>query len=164
MAGFDEARQAAVKAEREIREPMPAFRFEVEIQGVPAGWFTDCTGLTVERQVKKYEEGGVNAYVHQLPDRIKHTNVVLKRGLADPLLWAWFEGPFGLSMFQGSVMHANVTILLYGTNQHPSRLWHLYRAFPVKWSGPELRTDGNQVAVETIEIAHHGITLVPVGR
>ncbi|HEC98658.1 MAG TPA: phage tail protein, partial [Nitrospirae bacterium] len=35
--------------------------------------------------------------------------------------------------------------------------WNFSDAYPVKWTGPELRADNNTVAFETIELAHHGI-------
>jgi phage tail-like protein len=136
-------------------EPVPVFRFNVEIEGIIKGWFEDCGGLSVERTVKTYEEGGVNDYVHQLPGRVKYSNVTLKRGIASNELWGWFrEG-----LYDGKVKRKNVTIILYNGERTKAKRWNLTDAYPVKWTGPDLKTDSNQIAVETLEIVHHGMEM-----
>ena len=72
-------------------DPVVKFRFSIKIKDAVVGWFTDCSGLTVERETVQHPEGGINDYVHQLPGRVKQSRVTLKRGLADNALWSWFE-------------------------------------------------------------------------
>jgi phage tail-like protein len=139
--------------ERVALGSVPSFRYAVEIEGIAVGWFTDCGGLTVERTVYPYEEGGLNAYVHQLPDRIKHTHITLKRGIADQMLWKWFAGENDEGLYESKVTYRNVTIVLYNVDRTESRRWNVERAYPTKWSGPDLRADSTQVAVETLEFA-----------
>ena len=67
--------------------PVAGFRIGVLVEGALVGWFTECSGLSVERGVLAKEEGGLNAYVHQLPNRVTYPKVTLKRGLADMELW-----------------------------------------------------------------------------
>lgn len=145
---------------RDGHDPVPGFRFAIEVQGVVAGWFTECGGLSVERKVHTYEEGGLNAYVHQLPDRISHSRITLKRGIADPALWQWFAGEKDEGLYEGKVAYRNVTIILYGVDHKEAGRWNVANALPVKWNGPEFRTDGDQLAVETLELAHEGFSLV----
>jgi len=142
-------------------DPMIAFKFRVEIDQIVEGYFTECSGLGVEREVEPLKEGGVNNYVHQLPGRLKYTNITLKRGMTtSEKLWEWFhtntqdEEKF----FQVKRLKVSITQLdLAGT---PVKQWNLQSAYPVKWKGPDFKTDGSQVAVETLEIAHHGIEQV----
>ena len=149
----------AKEVERVDLEPVPGFRFAIEIEGITAGWFTECGGLTVERTVYPYEEGGLNAYVHQLPDRIKHTRISLKRGIADETLWKWFAGERDEGLYEGKVEYRNMTITLYNVDRSVAKRWNVERAYPVKWSGPDLKAASTQVAIESLEIVHHGISL-----
>jgi phage tail-like protein len=149
----------AAQIERPALEPVPGFRFAVNIDGVTAGWFTECGGLMVERTVYPYEEGGLNAYVHQLPNRIKHTNITLKRGIADETLWKWFAGERDVGLYEAKVAYHDVTIVLYNVDRTEAKRWNVSRAYPVKWTGPDLKAEGNQVAIETLELVHHGINL-----
>jgi phage tail-like protein len=127
-------------------------RFGVEIEGIVVGWFTECSGLSIEREVHPYTEGGLGAYVHQLPGRVKSADITLKRGLADRALWQWFRQ--GLHDLQ--VERRNVSVILYGVDQAESDRWDLTAAFPLKWSGPDLKADNTQVAVEALTIGQGG--------
>jgi phage tail-like protein len=139
--------------ERPDLEPTPGFRFAIEIKGVVTGWFTECGGLSVERTVYPYQEGGLNAYVHQLPDRIKRTNITLKRGIADEALWKWFAGERDVGLYEGQVASHDVTIVLYNVDRTEAKRWNLPNAYPVRWTGPGLTAGDSLVAVETLELA-----------
>jgi phage tail-like protein len=128
------------------------FRFGVEIQGVVVGWFTECGELSLEREVIPLKEGGVNDYVHQLPSRVSYSAITLKRGLADNVLWDWFQK----GLYDGKVELHNVSIVLYGGDRAETRRWNLVDAYPVKWTGPELKGDSDDLAVETLEIGCGG--------
>jgi phage tail-like protein len=128
------------------------FRFGVEIQGVVVGWFTECSELSLEREVIPLKEGGVNDYVHQLPSRVSYSAITLKRGLADNVLWDWFQK----GLYDGKVELHNVSIVLYGGDRAETRRWNLVDAYPVKWTGPELKGDSDDLAVETLEIGCGG--------
>jgi len=136
-------------------DPVSGFRFGIEIKGIIAGWFTECGGLTVERQVTPHSEGGVNDYVHQLPGRVKYSNVTLKRGIADVALWNWFQE----GLYDGKVKRTSVSIILYDGKRTKAMRWNLTDAYPVKWVGPDFKSEGNQVAFETLEIVHHGLEM-----
>jgi phage tail-like protein len=136
-------------------DPVSGFRFGIEIKGIICGWFTECGGLTVERQVTPHSEGGVNDFVHQLPGRIKYTNVTLKRGVADDVLWDWFQE----GLYDGKVKRLPVSIILYDGQRTKAKRWNLRDAYPVKWVGPDLKTESTQVAIENLEIVHHGLEM-----
>ncbi len=128
------------------------FRYGVEIQGVVVGWFTECSELSLEREVTPYKEGGVNDYVHQLPSHVTYSAITLKRGLADNVLWDWFQK----GLYDGKVELHNVSIVLYGGDRAEAKRWNLIDAYPAKWTGPELIGDSDELAIETLEIGCGG--------
>ena len=136
-------------------EPIAGFSFAIQVGSEIKGWFTECSGLTVEREVKAQQEGGVNDFVHQLPGRLKHTNVTLKHGLAGNELWDWFQK----GMYDGKVERRPVSIILYNADRKQKRTWDLRAAYPVKWTGPTFNSANNDVAVESLELVHHGLTM-----
>jgi phage tail-like protein len=146
-----------------IVDPFATFKFHVEVAGITEAAFTECSGLEMTTEVFEYQEGGLNEYVHKLPGRTKVSNVTLKRGFATSNeLFAWYKrmetdvnnlGGKGFDFRQ-------VTITLYSSADRDKKVrWTLDKAFPVKWSGPAFRTDEATVAIETLEFAHHGITV-----
>ena len=133
-----------------------AFRFVIEVEGIISAYFTEIRGLGMERDIKEYTEGGTNDFVYKFPGRTKWTNITLSRGITtDHFLWDWYSA----GLYDGKVKRKNLTILLANTNMLEEKRWYVYEAFPAKWSGADLATDSLQVALETIEIAHHGLTL-----
>lgn len=133
-------------------------RFWVECDMIQVAGFSECTGLTVETEVFEYAEGGENTYTHKVPVRTKFGNITLKRGI-DPGhdLFKWYQ-----DCINGDIKRKNISILIYGPepNKKEVKRWDLRRAFPIKWVGPDLRTDAGAVAVESLELAHEG--LIPV--
>jgi len=133
-------------------DPYLGAHFFVEIDGVDQGGFTECTGLQVEVEVTDYQEGGNNGFIHKLPGRTKFTNVVLKYGVTDSSdLWEWFQ-----DVTRGEVERKDVSVVLYDDEQSEVRRWNLREAFPAKWVGPAFNADKQAVAIETLELAHHG--------
>ena len=137
-------------------EPIVGFSFAVQMGDDIQGWFTECSGLSVEREVKAQPEGGVNDYVHQLPGRIKHTKITLKHGLAGNTLWDWFQK----GLYDGKVEKRNVTITLYNSDLKKMKKWNLIDAYPTKWTGPSFNSANNEVTVETLELVHHGLSMI----
>jgi phage tail-like protein len=136
--------------------PFPVFKFWVEIESIVVAEFQDCSGLRVERDVERYKEGGVNDHEQILPGRSKYTNITLKYGLSSSTeIWDWFQE----GLLDGKVKRVNFSILLRDVKGDVARRWNIVDAFPVRWEGPQFTSDSNQVAIETLEIAHHGITL-----
>jgi phage tail-like protein len=129
------------------------FRFRVEIGGITSAGASEVTGLQIETETEPYEEGGVNDFVYQLPKRTKYQHIILKRGITDlDDMWNWFQ-----EVVSGSFQRKNGAIILMDSSGNDSWRWDFFEAYPVKWTGPELRSDSNTVAFETIELAHHGI-------
>jgi phage tail-like protein len=136
-------------------EGSPVYRYYVEIKGIIEGTFLECAGLNVTREPVPYEEGGVNDYVHQLPGRSKWGRLTLRRGyMFSKELWTWFEA----GLYDGKVNYRDMSIITYHEDGSLSRRIDLKKAYPTKWTGPDLKSDSSAIAVETIEVVFHGIT------
>lgn len=138
------------------RKPYPytSFRFRIEIDGITVAHFSDVSGIQVETETETYEEGGVNDFVHQLPKRTRHPHIILRRGITDiDQLWNWHQ-----DVVSGKFKRKNGSIILLGAAGDDKWRWNFSQAFPVKWSGPDLKGDSNTVAFEAIELVHNGIT------
>ena len=126
--------------------------FDVRVDGRDLGAFTACDGMGVEVVVEQREEGGVNSFVHQLPGRMKYTNVKLTRPVnADTAkIVAWFAS------MNGTVRRTQAQIIAKNHDAIPVHTWTLTGVIPVRWTGPSLSVDSAKVATETLELAHHG--------
>ncbi len=141
-------------------DPFATFRFHVEIGDIKEAAFDECSAIDMSTDVKEYEEGGLNEYVHKFPGRTKYGNVTLKRGLAvSNELFKWFDEMQESLLTGKPVELKKVTITLNNSANERKMSWTLADAFPVKWSGPGFKSSESAVAVETVEFAHHGITV-----
>jgi phage tail-like protein len=135
-------------------DPHMSYNFLVEVEGLIVGGFSEVTGLQVETVVETYREGGLNEYEHKLAGPTRYpANLILKHGLSDiETLWDWHQ-----DVMRGKIIRKNGTIYLLDGQQLPAMWWDFMEAYPVKWTGPDLRADSGVVAVETVELVHRGI-------
>jgi len=142
-------------------DPFATFKFHIEIGDIKEAAFSECSGLEIATDVFEYQEGGLNEYSHKLPGRTKLSNVTLKRGFATSNeLYNWYLEMEQDLLTGKSITRKQVTITLYSTaKQEELMSWTLNDAFPVKWVGPAFKAGEAAVAIETLEFAHHGITL-----
>jgi phage tail-like protein len=137
-------------------DPFPSHIFAVEIGGVVMATFSECSGLQGEVEVFEYQEGGENGYVHRLPGRTKWTNLSLKRGLTDcPSLYEWYS-----DALRNKIVRQEISVVVYNQGGTEVRRWNVRAAYPVKWVGPQLKAGASEIAIETLDIAHHGIEQV----
>src|SRR5262245_36719424 len=142
-------------SERSHRDPYTTFRFKVEIDGVVEAGFAECSGLQLETEVGEVREGGLNDFAHRLPKGFKHVNLTLKHGLTDSTaLWDWHKSVIagGSQKVQRKMVH----VVLFDTGGSERWRWSFRDAYPVKWSGPDLKADASAAAIETLELAHNG--------
>ncbi|SFR65126.1 phage tail protein [Halogeometricum limi] len=145
----------------ERTDPYLGYRFLVEVDGLVVGGFSEVSGLTVEMETARYEEGGVNAFVHQFPTRLTHPNLVLKRGLTDDAsFWQWMQDAVATSPvpLELATLRKNVRVVLLDAAGDESLGWEFLRAYPIKWVGPEFDAARGAVAIETLELVHEGIS------
>jgi phage tail-like protein len=140
------------------RTPDPAFtgRFKFKLDNIDIGMFTEVSGLSVQIDVEELVEGGQNQFVHKLPGRMKWPNLVLKRGYTgDHELYDWAAARTD----NGDVIRRQIAITLMDQAGNPVKRWEFTNAWPVKWELSELDASKNEVSIETIEIAHEGLSL-----
>ena len=141
-------------------DPYQVFNFLVEIEGILAGGFSECSGLQVETEFFEYREGGQNEFVHRFAGATKYPPLVLKHGLTQISgLWDWHQ-----DVIQGRIERKNGTIYLLDKQRIPVMWWDFKEAFPFKWTGPDLRADSSNVAVESVELAHRGLSRPTLGN
>ena len=133
--------------------------FEVHVDGHDLGAFTGCDGLGVEVVIEQREEGGMNGFVHQLPGRIKYTNVKLTRPVTSDTarIALWF------AQMDGIIRRTQAEIIVKNHDANTVFVWVLRDVIPVRWQGPSLSVDSPKVATETLELAHHGFLMPAVG-
>ena len=130
--------------------------FMVSWGGTDLG-FMEVSGLDIQYDVVEYREGLSPEYASQkMPGRPRYPNIVLKRGIikGDNEFYKWIS-----TIRLNSVERRDITISLLDEEHNPARVWKVKNAFPVKLTGPVLKAAGNEVAVETLELAHEGITV-----
>jgi phage tail-like protein len=134
-------------------DPFQTFRFEVRFDDLAVGGFSECSGLQLETEVHDYPEGGLNTHVRKFATRTKQSNLTLKRGIVDRTLWDWY-----LDLTRGRMRSRSGSLVVRDPSGAEVEMEFQFRqAFPCKWIGPELNAAQNSVAVETLELCHHGL-------
>ena len=136
-----------------MSETALALRFAVTIDGLLLGDWTKCDGLSIEYDVTEYREGGENGYVHRLAGRAKFSNIKLTR----PIDASSAEVAGWVASVATKLVRQTAQIRVMDAAGSTVVAWNLVGVYPVRWTGPTLDVGGNQVAYETLELAHHGI-------
>jgi phage tail-like protein len=136
-----------------LDDPYKGFNFRVEIDGVSLAAFSEVGGLASETAVIEYRVGGEPNTVRKLPGLTTYPNIVLGRGITqDAELWSWRR-----NVIEGKTDRRNGAIVLLDDEGHEVVRWNFFRGWICKWEGPALDARGNEVALETIAIAHEGL-------
>ncbi len=141
----------------ETGKPVDAYRnfnFLVEIDGIAQGSFTECSGLGATTEVIEAREGSENTTVRKLPGRTTYSDITLKWGTTSSSeLWRWRE-----RVIEGDVDRRNGSIVVFDLrNKQEVIRWNFVRAWPSRWEGPALNAKGNELAIETLVLAHEGV-------
>jgi phage tail-like protein len=140
--------------------PLPRFHFQVDWGGAKIS-FTEVTGLVMEREKIEYRHSDSKDFNKiGMPGMVKNNNITLKRGK--------FEKDFDYNTWLDAVANdrvggrRDVVIRLLNEKHEPVAAWSAARCFPVKVTAPDFKSDANEIAVESIEIAHEGLKLMKV--
>lgn len=125
-----------------------AFRFVVEVDNQKLAAFTECTLPIIEWETEQVKEGGINTFVHQLPGHRKSAQISLRNGVGKSELLDWY-----LETMSGTFSRKPVTVTLLDAGMEPIMVWRIDDAFPIKWTGPQLKTDSNTIAIQTLDLA-----------
>nr|WP_319509689.1 phage tail protein [uncultured Draconibacterium sp.] len=136
--------------------PIVKFHFQVDWGGTKIG-FTEVSGLDVETEVVEYRHGASPEYVKtKMPGMQKYSNITLKRGTfaTDNEYFDWWN-----TVKLNTIERRNITISLLNEEHSPVVVWKIKNAWPTKIQSTDLKADGNEVAIEKMELAHEGLSI-----
>ena len=128
--------------------PMPKFYFQVKWDSQVMS-FQEVSGLDIQSEEIKYRHGDSPEFsVIKMPG--------MKKGVfkGDNKFWDWFK-----DIKMNTIKRLPVTISLLDEGGNATMVWTLTNAWPTKITGTDLKSEGNEVAIETIEIVHEGLTI-----
>jgi phage tail-like protein len=131
-------------------DPAPEWKYNIEIDGISSGSFSECSGIKAEREVIPVKEGGRNNIIRKLPGRTTYGDITLRKGVTFSIeLWEWMmEGNT-----DGKVTRNDITIIHYSMYFNlPARWYDLKNAYPVAWELSPLRADSNSLAMESLTL------------
>lgn len=136
--------------------PLVKFHFQVDWGGTKIG-FTEVSGLDVETEVVEYRQGASKEYSKiKMPGMQKFSNITLKRGTfaSDNEYFQWWN-----TVKLNTIERRDVTIKLLNEEHNPVVIWKVKNAWPTKIQSTDLKADGNEVAIESMELVHEGLTI-----
>ncbi|MGJ8617786.1 MAG: phage tail protein [Sulfitobacter sp.] len=136
--------------------PLPKFHFLVKWDDIELS-FQEVSGLDVETQPLEYRAGNAPVFsAVKMPGMVKSGNITMRKGVfaKDNAIFDWFA-----EIKMNTIKRKTLTISFMDEAQQPTMIWTVRNAFPVKVTGTDLKAEGNEVAVESIEIAHEGFVL-----
>ncbi|MFL9482809.1 phage tail protein [Chitinophagaceae bacterium LWZ2-11] len=136
--------------------PLVKFSFQVKWDDAEL-IFQEVTGLSSETQVIEYRGGNSKVYsTVKMPGIQKFGNITLKKGIfkGDKNLWDKYN-----AIKMNTVKRSGITISLLDESNAVAMSWKLLNAFPCKITVTDMKSDGNEVAVETMELAHEGLSI-----
>ena len=135
--------------------PYPNHNFAVDIGTGDTIGFSEVDLPSGEIEVIEYREGNEIGRARKLPGLRKYSNVTLKRGITGNLeLFDWWK-----TVRDGQLLRRNVTITLLDEQRQPVQRWLLRDAWPAKIAAGPLNAGANEVAIETLELAHEGFEI-----
>ena len=136
--------------------PLSKFHFQVNWGGTQIG-FSEVSGLDIENEIIEYRQGASPDFSKiKMPGMVKYPNITLKRGMfkGDNEYYEWLK-----TIELNTVERRDITISLLNEAHEPVVVWNVKNAWPSKMTGTDLKADGNEVAIESLEIAHEGLTI-----
>ena len=125
----------------------------IEIDGVVAGTFSECSSLSTDIDFSDYSLGSEENTARKQPGLKKFSNITLKRGMTENMiLWNWHK-----AVTDGCIVAKEGVVTLLDEAREPALKWRFKNGWPSKWVGPSLNPTGNEMAVEILEITHEGL-------
>jgi phage tail-like protein len=134
-----------------------ANRFYVEMESNITASFSECSGLGVSIKRETQREGGVNDQQRVILGQPEFSDVTLKRGITDDLIfWDWLNQILGDTKKE----RRNINILLFNQAGETMQCWTLVGSIPVAWKAPALQANGNAIAIEELTLAYEGLKII----
>jgi phage tail-like protein len=137
-------------------DPYVNYNFLIEIDNISRGAFQEVSGLESTIEVIEYREGGDTSMTRKLPGRASFGNLTLKRGVTDDVeLYEWHK-----TVRDGGTDRRNGSIVQLDRNREEVARWNFREGWITKLTGPDFKAEGNEIAIETVEIVHEGLERV----
>lgn len=138
------------------RDPLRNFRFRVEIDGIQQAGFSEISGFDSTVDVIEYREGNDPTHVRKLPGLTKYGNITLKWGITDSMeIYDWHK-----ATVDGNIIRKNISIIVVDEAGNDKARWNFVSAWPTKYDAPDFDAKGNDIAIESLEIVHEGMSRV----
>jgi phage tail-like protein len=153
---------------RPLEEPQGSFVFALEINGLEIAHFMECSGLKSTTEIFQIKEGGANHAVHKLPGQSTWDNLILRYGvtsdtsmiaLREAIMNDGYSGGGSPGAGGAQPKRFNGSIVMKNNRMQEIVRYTFKDAWAVSWEGPKLDSMNSQVALETLELAHHGIEI-----
>lgn len=143
-------------ATADLKDPYVNFNFHVELDGITRAAFHEASGFDSTIDIIEHREGGENTTTRKVPGLTKHGNITLKWGVTDDrLLDDWHQ-----QAVAGNVERKNGSIVVLNRKGDEVARWNFARAWPAKYTLPSFNAEGNDIAIQTLELAHEGLQRV----
>jgi len=136
------------------RDPYKGYNFRVEIDGITRAGFRECSGLEVTHDLIEYREGDEGLTTRKLSGMVRYSNISLRRGISDDQdLWVWHN-----ATTTGNIERRNGSVILLNDTGDELARWNFREGWPVRWAGPSFNATSQEVAIESLDIAHEGLS------
>lgn len=135
-------------------DPYGNYNFLVEIDGITRAAFQEASGFDTTIDVIEHGEGG-SITPMKYPGKVKYSNITLKWGITDDTeLYVWHQ-----QWVKGDpqAKRKNGSVILLDRQGNEKIRWNFFNAWPSKWTGPSFNSDGKDIGIETLELAHEGV-------
>ena len=135
-------------------DPYLAYNFLCEVDGLTRAGFRECQGLDARQDPVDYREGNGPLHLNRQPGLVRYSNITLRWGMTDdPEFWEW-----RLAAMEGRIERKNFSIVLLNDRGEERIRWNCQQGWPSVWTGPSFNATGAEVAIESVEIVHEGLT------
>jgi phage tail-like protein len=136
-------------------DPYGGYNFFVEWNGIIHAGFKQCSGLDSTQSAGEYREGTDPLTKRKIPGLNSYSNITLQRGITNnDELWKWRQ-----SLMQGTADRREISIVLMDDKGVEKIRWNLSNCWPLSWKAPDFDATNDDVAIETLELVHEGITV-----
>jgi phage tail-like protein len=137
--------------------PLPKFYFSVDLGDLKNVAFQEVSGMDKEVQPLEYRHSNSKLFSPiKMPGMVKFGNVTMKRGVfvKDNTFWDWMN-----ETKMNVIPRREVIIRLLDEEGKKTMQWTLRNAFPTKISSTDLKSEGSEVAIDSIEIAYEELEI-----
>lgn len=139
-------------------DPYRNFQFRVVIDGIQTAAFSEATIPDSSTDAVEYREGTDGPAQRKLSGLVKYGNITLKKGLTDAMeLYNWRKQ---VEQKGAKGARKNLSLILVDEEGKDKAQWDVIEAWPSKYDPSDFSAKGNEVMIETLELAHEGVTRV----